>query len=127
MHVDHRVDIDLASVEDNANCGEQTRKKQEAQFSVGSKRAKTIVLYTKEREGKLSANYLRWSPKLNTCADPSSSAWGQIRHMMKEEAGGGRRDRWGQMRLVGAGEADRGGKPSASGQRPPASETKEAT
>jgi hypothetical protein len=43
------------------------------------------------------------------------------------EANGGRRDPWGQARLVGAGEANGGGKPPASCPGPPASKTKKAT
>jgi len=43
------------------------------------------------------------------------------------EVGGGRRGWWGQMRPVGAGEANGGGKPPASCPSPPASKTKEAT
>ena len=47
--------------------------------------------------------------------------------MGASEADGGRRGRWGQTRLVGAGKADGGGKPPASYPCPPASDTKEAT
>jgi len=40
---------------------------------------------------------------------------------------GGRRGRWGQARLMGAGEANGGGKPPASCPSPPAPSTREAT
>jgi len=43
------------------------------------------------------------------------------------EADGGRRGRWGQARLVGAGEACGGGQPPASCPSPLASKTKEAS
>ena len=39
----------------------------------------------------------------------------------------GRRDWWGQVRLVGADEAKGGRKPPASGPSPPAPDTREAT
>ena len=47
--------------------------------------------------------------------------------MEVREADDGKRGRWGQARLVGAGEANGGGKPPASCPSPPASKTKKAT
>jgi len=55
----------------------------------------TMDLYTKQREGKLHADYQSRSPKVSTSAEPSSSA-------------GGRRGRRGQARLVGADQAGEG-------------------
>jgi len=43
------------------------------------------------------------------------------------EADEGRQGRWGQARLVGAGEANGGRKPPASCPSPPAPNTREAT
>jgi len=47
--------------------------------------------------------------------------------MGASEAGGGRRDRWGQVKLVGAGEANGGRNPPALCPSPPAPNTREAT
>jgi len=70
-------------------------------LSVDPKRGKTIDLYTKEREGKLHADWQSRSPMPSTSAEPSSSAWGQARKMGAGEAGGGKRGWWGQARPMG--------------------------
>jgi len=89
-------------------------------LSVDPKREKTIDIYTKERR-KTPCRL----PKLEPRAEYLCRAL--LLSMGADEADGGRRGRWGQTRPVGAGEADRGGKPSASCPSPPASQTKEAT
>ena len=65
-------------------------------------------LYMKEREGQTQCRL----PK------PEPNAEYQCRALLlamgASEAGGGRRDWWGQARLVGAGEANGGRKPPAS-------------
>jgi len=53
--------------------------------------------------------------------------WGQVRLVGAGKANGGKRGWWGQARLVGAGEADGGRKPPATSPRPPALHTREAT
>jgi hypothetical protein len=87
------------------------RKDEEAQLSVDPKRRKTMDLYTKEREGKLNASCQSRSPMPSTVPSPPP------RH-------GGRRGRWGQARLVGAGEANGGRKPPAICPSPPAPNTR---
>jgi len=50
---------------------------------------KTKDLYMKEREGKLNADCQSWSPMPSTSA--ALSAWGQARQMGAGEANGGRK------------------------------------
>jgi hypothetical protein len=75
---------------------------EEDELSVDPKRRKTMDLYTKEREGKLNADFQSRSPMPSISAEPSSSPWGQARPMGAGEAGGGRRDWWEQARPMGA-------------------------
>jgi len=72
------------------------------------KRRKTMDLYIKEREGKPNADCQSRSPMPSTNAEPSSLPWGQVR-------------------LVGAGEANGSRKPPATFPSPPAPNTREAT
>jgi len=65
-------------------------------------------LYMKEREGKLNADCQSWSPMPSTSAEPPPShkgkrgRWGQARLVGAGETGGGRRGWWGQARPMGA-------------------------
>ena len=75
---------------------------EEDESSVEPKGGKTMDLYMKEREGKTQCRL----PK------PEPNAEYQCRALLlamgADEADGGRRDWWGQARLVGAGEANGG-------------------
>jgi len=68
-------------------------------------------LYMKEREGKPNADCQNRSPMPSISAELSSSPWGQARMTGASEADRGKRRRWGQATLVGAGEANGGCKP----------------
>jgi len=88
---------------------------------------KTMDLYMKEKEGKLNADCQSRSPMPSTSAEPFSSPLRQARPMGAVETGGGRRDRWGQARQVGEGEANGGHKPPALCLSPPAPNIRGAT
>jgi hypothetical protein len=73
-------------------------------LSVDAKRRKTIDLYMKERERKPNADCQSRSPM------PTAKAGAQCRVPVPSPppCHGGRRGRWGQARLVGAGETGGG-------------------
>jgi len=85
------------------------------ELSVNPKRRITIDLYTKEREGKTPM--------------PTAKAWTQCRVPVPSPppCHGGRRGRWGQERVVGAGEANGGREPPATCLSPPAPNSKDTT
>ena len=89
---------------------------EEDELSVEPKRGKTMNLYIKEREGKAQCRL----PK------PEPNAEYQCRALLPgmgaDEADGGKRGWWGQVRLVGAGETGGGRRgrrwPQATGHMP---------
>jgi hypothetical protein len=88
----------------NANLSLLTQEDdgEEDELSVDPKRRNTMDLHMKEREGKLNANCLSWSPLPSSRDEPFSLPLGQARPIGASQPSGGNCGRWGKARLAGA-------------------------
>jgi len=80
-----------------------------------------------QREGKTMDLYMKEREKENPMPTAKAGAQCRVPVPSPPPRHGDRRGRWGQARLVGAGEANGGRKPPATCPSPPALNTREAT
>jgi hypothetical protein len=71
--------------------GRCCRRREDDKLCVDRMRRKTMDLYMTDREGKPTADCQSWSQMPSTCAEPSSSSWGQARLMVAGKAAGRRK------------------------------------